>query len=106
MVREEIKNLIDTYWDALIERGIDARSVYLFGSQATGAFHNESDIDLMVVLPGTVSWNDDRKINGQLIGYDIDPRFEIWFIGEDDFQTLETPLVAYVRERGELIKAA
>lgn len=106
MVREEIKQLVDRYWNALNESGINPSSLYLFGSQATGTYHNESDIDLMVILPGTLEWNDDRKINGQLIGYDIDPRFEAWFIGEDDFQTLETPLVAYVRERGELIKAA
>lgn len=106
MVRAEIKNLIDRYWDALIEKGIEVDSMYLFGSQATGTYHDESDIDLMVVVPGTLTWNDDRKIQGQIIGYDIDPRFELWFIGAKEFQTLETPLVAYVRERGELIKAA
>ena len=106
MVREEIKGLIDRYWNALTENGIEVDSMYLFGSQATGNYHDESDIDVMVVVPGTLAWNDDRKIQGQIIGYDIDPRFELWFIGANEFQILETPLVAYVRERGELIKAA
>ncbi len=106
MVRDEIRSVIDLFWERLTESGIAPKAIYVFGSQSVGDHHHRSDIDVMVVLPGEVAWADERKKLGLWLAYNTDPRIEAWFIGEDDFRHLETPLVSLVREQGELMRAA
>jgi len=106
MVRKQISSVVDRFWDNLTAKGIDPKAIYVFGSQSTGDHHHRSDIDIMVVLPGPMPWEDERKSRGLWIAYNTDPRIEAWFIGEDDFRDLDTPLVSLVRDQGELMRAA
>ena len=106
MVRKEIREVVENLWTRLNLAGIEVKEIYLFGSYLKGDFHDRSDIDLMIVLPGEMQWDDDRKTEGLWIAHETDARIEAWFIGENDFELLETPMVSLVREQGQLIKAA
>lgn len=55
--RKEATPVTPEQLDEIVRRLVAAlapRRIYLFGSQAYGQPHQESDIDVMVVLPGSV----------------------------------------------------
>jgi predicted nucleotidyltransferase len=51
MVRKEIIDIVRLYLKDLSLNGIDIKKAILFGSQARGNFHKDSDIDLMIISP-------------------------------------------------------
>ena len=49
MDKEEALNIIDRYVDALSSLGVRVEKTILFGSYATGTYHEGSDIDIVVI---------------------------------------------------------
>ena len=46
----------------LVERFADKVALFLFGSVARGDFHRESDIDVLVLLDGNLTWEIEEGI--------------------------------------------
>lgn len=45
--------------------------IYIFGSRATGTATDDSDWDLLILLPGKVDWNRKEKIIESLVEVEI-----------------------------------
>ena len=55
--------------------GDDLRDVVLFGSQANGTAHKDSDYDFLIVLKEKVDWKIEREISD--LCYEIDLKYDI-----------------------------
>ena len=83
--------------------GSRIKQIVLYGSWARGDASEESDIDLMVVLSGEVQpgLELDRMID---VITDINLAYDVLIsvlpVSEDDFNTLQSPLLLNVRQEG------
>lgn len=66
------------------------KEVVLFGSQALGKSHTDSDYDFLIILKQKADWKTEREISD--ICFEIDLKYNIitdtHIIGESEFQTL------------------
>jgi predicted nucleotidyltransferase len=53
----------------------DLKDVVLFGSQAKGTAHKDSDYDFLIVLKEKVDWKTEREISD--LCYEIDSKYDI-----------------------------
>jgi|SRR6056297_1820838 len=90
---EEEESVIKRFKEALLERFPDkVVSVLVYGSKARGDFHDESDIDVLVIVRDS-DWrfaDQVRKI-GYALDEAIDYRLSIQVMSEDK--------IAYLREK-------
>jgi len=86
---------------AVIKRNYDCRQIFLFGSYAKGTSHEESDIDIAVVLKEF-----DNSIDMQLelmrLRRKIDSRIEPHPFRESDFN-ITNPVVYEILQHGQRI---
>jgi predicted nucleotidyltransferase len=69
VVLNDLSNLLrDRFADNLKE-------VVLFGSQANGTAHKDSDYDFLIILKEKVDWKTEREISD--LCYEIDSKYEI-----------------------------
>ncbi|HFQ93494.1 MAG TPA: nucleotidyltransferase domain-containing protein [Anaerolineae bacterium] len=83
--------------------GSRLKQVVLYGSWARGDASKESDIDLMVVLSGKVQpgLELDRMIDVITdINLEYDVLISVLPVSEDNFNTLQSPLLLNVRKEG------
>ncbi len=83
--------------------GSRLRQIVLYGSWARGDATKESDIDLMVVLSGKVQpgLELDRMIDVITdINLEYDVLISVLPVSEDNFNTLQSPLLLNVRKEG------
>jgi len=70
--------------------GDDLRDVVLFGSQANGTAHKDSDYDFLIVLKEKVDWKIEREISD--LCYEIDSKYGIisdtHILGESELSTI------------------
>ncbi|NOU19280.1 MAG: nucleotidyltransferase domain-containing protein [Bacteroidales bacterium] len=68
----------------------DIKDVVLFGSQASGKAHKDSDYDILIVLKQKADWEIEREISD--VCYEIDLKYNIitdtHIIGESELLTL------------------
>ncbi len=68
----------------------DIKDVVLFGSQASGKAHKDSDYDILIVLKQKADWRIEREISD--VCYEIDLKYDIitdtHVIGESELLTL------------------
>lgn len=90
-MRIDKKLVLNDLSNLLRERfGDNLKDVVLFGSQAQGTAHKDSDYDFLIVLKEKVDW----KIEGEIsdLCYEIDLKYSIitdtHIISEDEFSTL------------------
>ena len=69
---------------SIIRTRFDCKDIYLFGSYARGTFHDESDIDIAVIL-GDFDNSVDMQVRLMKLRRDIDSRIEPHPIREKDF---------------------
>lgn len=55
--------------------GDNLKDVVLFGSQANGTAHKDSDYDFLIVLKEKADWKTEREISD--LCYEIDSKYEI-----------------------------
>ncbi len=94
----ELKNLLYK------KLGDDLTDVILFGSQAYGGAHKNSDYDFLVILKEKPDWLLKRKISEYC--YELDLKYEIFvdihILGEEELQTLrgKQPIFQTALEKG------
>lgn len=68
----------------------DLKDIVLFGSQAYGNAHKNSDYDILVILKKKADWKTEREISD--LCYEIDLKYDIitdtHIIGESELSTL------------------
>ena len=68
----------------------DIKDVVLFGSQASGKAHKDSDYDILIVLKQKADWKIEREVSD--VCYEIDLKYNIitdtHIIGESELLTL------------------
>lgn len=65
----QVNQIIESYFAILAQNGIPIQKAYLFGSQAKGTAHPDSDIDLIVVssaFDGMPLWERFEKLGDAL----------------------------------------
>ncbi len=108
VVAESVELVIRRYLDAVNAAGIHARRAVLFGSQARGAAHEWSDIDLVVIAPEL----DDARRHDLVsklweLRATTDSRIEPIPCGEREWETDESrPILEVARQEGILIDAS
>jgi len=60
---------------AVLKKSFSVEKVILFGSKARGDDDEESDIDLLVLTPRPVSWDERKAINAAL--YEIQIEYDV-----------------------------
>ncbi|HAB51467.1 MAG TPA: hypothetical protein DCQ26_10845 [Marinilabiliales bacterium] len=74
------------------------KDIVLFGSQAYGKAHKDSDYDILVILKQKADWKTEREISD--ICYEIDLKYNIitdtHIIGEPELTTLRGKQPIYV----------
>jgi uncharacterized protein len=78
----------------------------LFGSQARGDQHPESDIDVLVVLRAPVNPGEEIKRTGRIVA-DLSLEYDVVisciFMAETDYQTRNSNLLRNIRNEGVLL---
>ena len=69
VILSDLSNLLKTRF------GDDLRHVVLFGSQAKGTAHKDSDYDFLIVLKEKVDWKIEREISD--LCYEVDSKYGI-----------------------------
>jgi len=77
MNEQDIKQSVDELKEALITRYGDEIELYLFGSTARKDYGSESDIDVLVLLPGEVDTRVEEDIFD--IAYDFELKNDVVF---------------------------
>ena len=83
-VQNDLSDLLKTRFDD------NLKEVVLFGSQADGKSHQDSDYDFLIVLKQKADWKKEREISD--LCYEIDLKYNIitdtHIISESEFLTL------------------
>lgn len=116
-MKENIKNLVKKrYLSRKEERALNkliteirgrwpGAKLKLFGSKVTGEFDEESDVDILIVLPGKVS----QKTRKQIIGIVFEINLEVGsnisplILSKDEWETGLVPLLPiyyYIEKEG------
>ncbi len=73
---ERVKKKAQKYIGHLIQIGFPIKAAFLFGSYATGTFHQESDIDICIISERfRTNWDENEKLLWRETRY-VDPRIE------------------------------
>ncbi len=101
MAERAVIKILEKFRTAIEKEGIRVARIVLYGSQASGKFRRDSDIDVAVVSP---DFGKDRFEEGvrlfQIAG-DIDPRLEPIPVSVDSFERdTWIPLIYEIREKG------
>ena len=68
----------------------DLKDLILFGSQATGKAHNESDYDFLIILKQKADWKTEREISD--LSFEIELKYniitDIHILGEMELTSL------------------
>jgi predicted nucleotidyltransferase len=104
IIDKKASDLIDSFIYALKIENYDIKYVYLFGSYATNTNHENSDIDVAVIL-GNTSENivDEQMKMMRIAGRLEDVRIEPHPVYLEDFEN-GTPFVNEIKRTGILIK--
>jgi len=98
MAQKSVRKLVKEYLTYLKDKGYTIQRAYLFGSYAKGNFHQDSDIDIALVIKNL---KNSFLMQGDLmfIGSKFDTRIEPHPFNEKDF-TNDNPVVAQILKTG------
>ena len=106
MPKGELKKIIRRYAELLKEKSIAFKNIYLFGSQATGKAHENSDIDIAVIMDNLPKGknNMERKMDLRKLTRNVDTRIEPVLLEEKDLNKKEPSIMGYeVLKHGILV---
>jgi len=105
MVKSEIRAKLREFCSALDKRGIRVSKVILYGSYASGKFHENSDIDVAIVSPDFGKDRFEEGVKLLKIAVKIDPRIEPIPISLRSYKNdTWVPLIYEIRKRGIELK--
>lgn len=107
-MKQQISQLVNQFKQTMSEAyGNDLAKVVLFGSYARGDFHEESDIDFLVVLNKKElnPFKEIRKMNNKVYDLTLDSGKLISFLPTtlNRYESFETPFYTNVRKEGLVI---
>ena len=102
MDRTDAINIARQY-ASVIKTNYDCKQVFLFGSYARGTHHEESDIDIAVILKGFENPMD-IQLELMRLRWKIDSRIEPHPFREKDFN-MTNPVVNEILKHGQRIDA-
>jgi predicted nucleotidyltransferase len=86
------------YLKKVKQSGINVLEAWLFGSYANGNYHNDSDIDLALVLPDNlVSFDNDVRL--MMLRQGDETLIETHTYSKNDFQS-DLPIIAQIKTYG------
>ena len=97
VVNSDIVDIVKKYINEISKR-FEIKAVYLFGSYAKGTNHNDSDIDIAVILDSEVD-TIDLMVELMMLTQNIDLRIEPHPIKNDDFEE-GNPFVDEIKNTG------
>lgn len=96
----KLKKIIQKYAEALRAGGYPVEKIYLFGSQAKGTAHRDSDIDVAVISEKFNRNEDKNWIFLSKAKMDVDLRIEPHGFTVEEFNNKEDPMVHEIRTTG------
>lgn len=99
--KSEINRIITLFKNKLEQEDVTFQRIILFGSYATGNAHIDSDIDVAVVLPFSISNNAREKIK-DIIWWakQINVKLEPHILSPNDFENRFFSLPAEIKKSG------
>jgi predicted nucleotidyltransferase len=97
---QEVKEVLDKLYQKQLS------DVILFGSNVSGSYKEESDIDLLAILEKIEDIKSDKQKYLPLISelsLKYDKVFSIVLFSKEDFQNKKTPLLLNIRQEGILL---
>ena len=105
MVKKTIINKLKRFRKLLEKEGIPVEKLILFGSQARGTAHKDSDIDVCVISPIFGKDPITEKFKLLYLGPQIDTRIQaVPFSTKDFLKNKISPLLHEIRQEGIDIK--
>ncbi|PIP13909.1 MAG: nucleotidyltransferase domain-containing protein [bacterium (Candidatus Stahlbacteria) CG08_land_8_20_14_0_20_40_26] len=105
MVKKEVIEKLKKFQRAIEKEGIKVEKIILYGSQVTGNFHKDSDIDVAIV---SSDFGKDRFKEGSKlfqIAYKIDPRIEPVPVSLESYLNNSwVPLIYEIQKKGIEVK--
>lgn len=102
-ITKDVEARVRAYVDTLV-RDIPVSAVYVFGSQANGSAHAESDIDIAVISP---SFGEDAFVTGSYLQKKLwdSPYKNMDVVGysPEDFAMEDSPLIAEIKNNGVMV---
>ncbi len=97
MPKRELKKIIREYAELLRKNRIAFKQIYLFGSQALGTAHENSDIDIAVVMKNLSKGKSymERKMDLRKLTRNVDTRIEPVLLEEKDLNKKEPSIMGY-----------
>ena len=99
-IKKEIKNLVLEYRLKVENSGIPVERMIVFGSQARGNAHKDSDIDVCVVSPKFGKDEMAESSNLNFLRWKLDNRIEAHPVSSKDFASTATPLISEIKKYG------
>lgn len=97
--RARVIEKVHIFLDKLCDEGVDIEAAYLYGSQATGLPHRDSDIDVAIVSPDLSGDQVQDWMRLNRIATRIDVRMEVIGFRPEQFRD-ENPLAWEVKTTG------
>jgi predicted nucleotidyltransferase len=104
MDKNDVLNIIHRYRIALEELGVNVEKMILFGSYATGTYHEGSDIDLVVIskdFSGKGFW-DRIHILAKALRIVFEP-IEATAMTPEEFESGDSMIALFAKEEGEVV---
>ena len=98
-ISSEIKDIVLRYVEKIC-KNYKVEAVILFGSYAKGTEHEDSDIDIAIVIDKFKDNIIDEEVEFMNIRKGIDYRIEPHIIRIDDYKNIATPFVKEVIDTG------
>lgn len=101
MVDPEVRRIVNSFIRNLIKEEIKVEKVLLYGSYASGLFHENSDVDLAII---SSDFGKNKFEEGKLllrIAWRIDPRLNPIPVSTEAFEKdTWVPLINEIRQKG------
>ncbi|MEA3415290.1 MAG: nucleotidyltransferase domain-containing protein [Thermodesulfobacteriota bacterium] len=101
MVDSEVRRIVNSFVRNLIKEEIKVEKVLLYGSYASGLFHENSDVDLAII---SSDFGKNKFEEGKLllrIAWRIDPRLNPIPVSTEAFEKdTWVPLINEIRQKG------
>lgn len=102
--KTELKKAFQQLKGQLKKEHIQVREIILFGSYASGTAHRDSDIDVALLVPTTLTTDQRKKLSkARVIAKNIHVKFEPHILSNAEYRNRWIPLASEVRKYGKVM---